>query len=122
MATPELYGVSKNPDHWNVTNQRIEKLRAGDTVSVELSYHYNSSPRLWSAEKPWLYPFTVQLLGMKDGKDDEQFEYHFGVKRVECVGEVLKINGRNVKLRGVNRHDHHPKTGRYVDDATYEQS
>ena len=121
MATPELYGVSKNPKHWNVTNQRIEKLRAGDTVSVELSYHYNSSPRLWSAEKPWLYPFTVQLLGMKDGKDDEQFEYHFGVKRVECVGEVLKINGRNVKLRGVNRHDHHPKTGRYVDDATYEQ-
>ena len=121
MATPELYGVSKNPKHWNVTNQRIEKLRAGDTINVELSYHYNSSPRLWSAEKPWLYPFTVQLLGMKDGKDDEQFEYHFGVKRVECVGEVLKINGRNVKLRGVNRHDHHPKTGRYVDDATYEQ-
>ncbi len=121
MATPELYGVSKNPDHWNVTNQRIEKLRAGDTVSVELSYHYNSSPRLWSAEKPWLYPFTVQLLGMKDSKNDEQFEYHFGVKRVECVGEVFKINGKNVKLRGVNRHDHHPRTGRYVDDATYEQ-
>ena len=26
-----------------------------------------------------------------------------------------------MKLRGVNRHDHHPKTGRYVDDATYEE-
>jgi beta-galactosidase len=51
----------------------------------------------------------------------EHFDYHLGVKRVECVGEVFKINGRNVKLRGVNRHDHHPVTGRYVDDATYEQ-
>ena len=121
IACPELYGVNTNPNHRNVTNHRIPKLRAGDTVSVELSYHYNSSPRLWSAEKPWLYPFTVQLLGMKDSKNDEQFEYHFGVKRVECVGEVFKINGKNVKLRGVNRHDHHPRTGRYVDDATYEQ-
>ena len=121
IACPELYGVNQNPNHRNVTNHRIPKLRAGDTVSVELSYHYNSSPRLWSAEKPWLYPFTVQLLGMKDSKNDEQFEYHFGVKRVECVGEVFKINGKNVKLRGVNRHDHHPRTGRYVDDATYEQ-
>ncbi len=50
----------------------------------------------------------------------EHFDYHLGVKRVECVGEVFKINGKNVKLRGVNRHDHHPVTGRYVDDATYE--
>ena len=37
------------------------------------------------------------------------------------MGERVTIAGKNVKLRGVNRHDHHPKTGRYVDDATYEQ-
>ena len=121
MATPELYGVSTNPGWWNATNQRIPKLSAGDTITVELSYHYASRPRLWSAEKPWLYPFTVELRDMKDSKNDEKFEYHFGVKKVEVAGEVFKINGKNVKLRGVNRHDHHPKTGRYVDDATYEQ-
>ena len=34
---------------------------------------------------------------------------------------MLKINGKNVKLRGVNRHDHHPVTGRFVDRATYEK-
>ena len=121
IACPELYGVNVNPNHWNVTNHRIPKLRAGDTIHVELSDHYNPSPRLWSAEKPWLYPYTIELLGMKDSRDDEHFDNHFGVKRVECVGEVFKINGKNVKLRGVNRHDHHPVTGRYVDDATYEQ-
>ena len=90
-------------------------------MTVELKYHYDTPPRLWTAEKPWLYPFTLQLLGMKDSKDNEEFNYHFGVKKVEIVGEVFKINGKNVKLRGVNRHDHHPKTGRYVDDATYEE-
>ena len=121
IACPELYGVNTNPNHRNVTNHRIQKLPAGDTITVELSFHYNALPRLWSAEKPWLYPFTVELCDMKEIKNSEKFEYQFGVKRVECVGEVFKINGKNVKLRGVNRHDHHPKTGRYVDDATYEQ-
>ena len=121
MACPELYGVNVNPNHWNITNQRLPKLPAGDTITVELAYQYNTPPHLWTAEKPWLYPFTLQLLGMKDSKNDEEFAYHFGVKKVEIVGEVFKINGKNVKLRGVNRHDHHPKTGRYVDDATYEE-
>jgi beta-galactosidase len=121
MACPELYGVNVNPNHRNITNQRLPKLPAGDTITVELTYHYDTPPRLWTAEKPWLYPFTLQLLGMKDSKNDEKFAYHFGVKKVEIVGEVFKINGKNVKLLGVNRHDHHPKTGRYVDDATYEE-
>ena len=92
---------------------------AGDTTTVELTCTIDH-PRLWSAEKPNLYPFSVELLDAQDNVI-EHFDYHLGVKRVECVGEVFKINGRNVKLRGVNRHDHHPRTGRYVDDATYEQ-
>jgi beta-galactosidase len=75
---------------------------------------------LWSAEKPNLYPCSIELKTTHVEEVFEHFDYHFGVKRVECVGEVFKINGQNVKLRGVNRHDHHPLTGRYVDDATYE--
>ena len=94
-------------------------INTGDTVCQ--IYHYTlKNPRLWSAEKPNLYLFSVELQDKKR-QVTEHFDYHLGVKRVECVGEVLKINGKNVKLRGVNRHDHHPLTGRYVDDATYEQ-
>ncbi len=95
------------------------KLAAGNTTTINLSYLLNK-PRLWSAEKPELYPFSVELREA-DGTVIEHFDYHLGIKKVEVVGEVFKINGKNVKLRGVNRHDHHPKTGRYVDDATYEQ-
>ena len=124
IACPELEGVSTNPNTYCVTNHRITKLPAGDTTTVELTFNYDSPNvpyRLWSAEKPWLYPYTLELHDKKDTKNNEHFENHFGVKRVECVGEVFKINGKNVKLRGVNRHDHHPVTGRYVDDATYEK-
>ncbi|MBP5506290.1 MAG: DUF4981 domain-containing protein [Prevotella sp.] len=77
-------------------------------------------PLLWSAETPHLYPFSLELQDKK-GEVVEHFDYHLGVKKVEVVGEVFKINGKNVKLRGVNRHDHHPRTGRFVDDKTYEQ-
>ncbi len=98
---------------------RVKQLAPGDTSTVSLSFTLER-PRLWSAEKPNLYPFSVELRDRK-GRVVEHFDYHFGVKKVEVVGEVFKINGKNVKLRGVNRHDHHPRTGRYVDDATYEQ-
>ena len=88
-------------------------LKPQDTTHVIIT-HTIDKPLLWSAEKPNLYSYRIEL-------GDEEFNNHLGVKRVECVGEVFKINGKNVKLRGVNRHDHHPVTGRYVDDATYEQ-
>ena len=98
---------------------RLKLLSAGDTALVRLTYLLDR-PLLWSAEKPNLYPFSVELLDRK-GAVVEHFDYHLGVKRVACDGEIFKINGQPVKLRGVNRHDHHPLTGRYVDDATYEQ-
>jgi beta-galactosidase len=97
----------------------IKQIASGDTTTIALDYTINQ-PKLWSAEKPHLYPFSVELRDAK-GKVIEHFDYHLGVKKVEVTGEVFKINGKNVKLRGVNRHDHHPVTGRYVDEATYEQ-
>ena len=98
---------------------RVDQLSAGDTTTISVDYTLQK-PKLWSAEKPNLYPFSVELRDERD-KTIEHFDYHLGVKKVEIVGEVFKINGQNVKLKGVNRHDHHPKTGRYVDNATYEE-
>jgi len=99
----------------------IGKLQINACDTADYTFHYTlENPRLWSAEKPNLYPFSIELKDTK-GNTIEHFDYHFGVKKVEVIGEVFKINGKNVKLRGVNRHDHHPKTGRYVDDATYEE-
>ncbi len=90
-----------------------------DTVEVNLCGVLDH-PDLWSAEKPNLYDVSLDLLD-GGGKVVEHFDTHFGVKKIEVKGELLTINGRAVKLRGVNRHDHHPRTGRYVDPATMEK-
>ena len=111
-------GVRLNIDRKTIEG-KVMDIAVGDTISASLEYTIDN-PHLWSAAKPNLYPFSIELLDNK-GSISEHFDYHLGVKRVECVGEVFKVNGKNVKLRGVNRHDHHPRTGRYVDDATYEK-
>ena len=116
--TSKDMGIRLNIDGKNIEG-RVKDVAIGDTISASLEYTIDN-PRLWSAAKPNLYPFSIELIDNK-GNVSEHFDYHLGVKRVECVGEVFKVNGKNVKLRGVNRHDHHPRTGRYVDDATYEK-
>ncbi|MDE6023123.1 MAG: DUF4981 domain-containing protein, partial [Muribaculaceae bacterium] len=72
------------------------------------------------ADTPELYPFTFSLSD-KNGRELENYNWHLGIRKVETDGEIFKINGKNVKLRGVNRHDHHPRTGRWVDDAAIEK-
>ena len=117
-AQAKNLSVALNIDGKTV-NSQLSTLNSNDTTHVRLSYMIDR-PKLWSADVPNLYPFSIELAD-KNGTTIEHFDYHIGVKRVECVGEVLKFNGENIKLRGVNRHDHHPVTGRYVDRQTYEQ-
>ena len=67
-------------------------------------------PALWSAESPSLYDVTITLAG------SETFRYKTGFRTVEVDGELFKINGKPVQLRGVNRHEHDPRTGRTVSE------
>lgn len=77
------------------------------------------NPKLWSAEKPDLYDVEIRLY---DGKKViEEFQSHIGIWKCKIDGNVFKFNGQPVKLKGVNRHEHHPRTGRLVDRETMEK-
>ncbi|WP_460573839.1 glycoside hydrolase family 2 TIM barrel-domain containing protein [Humibacter soli] len=65
----------------------------------------------WSAEVPRLYRGVLRSAG-------EAVELAVGFRRVEIVDGVFRVNGRPVKFRGVNRHEHHPDTGRTLDRDT----
>lgn len=96
-----------------------KKVDVDSLTKVELSAIIDN-PILWSSENPYLYKGQLQLV---DGSGNimEDFNFNLGIKRVEAIGEVLYINGKPVKLKGVNRHDHHPRTGRYVDYETLQR-
>ena len=73
-------------------------------------------PKLWTAETPDLYDVTVELV-YKD-KVVETFHNHVGFRRIDIRGDVFYINNKAVKLKGVNRHEHHPRYGRTMDEST----
>ncbi|VYT83719.1 beta-galactosidase [Metakosakonia massiliensis] len=74
-------------------------------------------PLLWSAETPWLYRLTLSLY---DGAgcllDVEGCDV--GFRQVDIHNGLLRLNGKPLLIRGVNRHEHHPEHGQAVDEAT----
>lgn len=69
--------------------------------------------RTWNAETPELYGLTVRL-HRADGTIADTSRHRVGFRDVEIVGRDLLVNGERVFIRGVNRHDFHPLTGRTV--------
>ena len=78
------------------------------------SFVYNSAsaiepitvktPILWSDESPKLYSIVFEC-------GDEFIRIPVGIRRLEVIGGVVYLNGRNIKMKGVNRHDSHPLLG-----------
>lgn len=69
-------------------------------------------PQLWNAEYPWLY--QLELTVSRDGKSLQSFRKRIGLREVTVADGVLLLNGRPIKLRGVNHHDLSPVNGRAV--------
>jgi len=68
------------------------------------------APRLWSAEKPYLYRLVISCAG-------EVICHRFGFRDVCVKDGVFMVNEKPVKLYGVNRHDSDPDTGYVVNRA-----
>ncbi|BAX78809.1 glycoside hydrolase family 2 TIM barrel-domain containing protein [Labilibaculum antarcticum] len=68
-------------------------------------------PKLWSAEIPNLYTVVFVL---KDalGNTTEVLGTPFGFRKIEIKDSQLWVNGKSVKLKGVNRHEIDPVNGR----------
>lgn len=71
---------------------------------------------LWTAETPSLYTLEIVALD-RAGVAAETVREKVGLREVTWSGRVLKVNGRPVKLRGVNHHDLSPDNGRAVTKA-----
>lgn len=79
-----------------------------------------ASPKKWSAETPNLYTLTVSLNDGKKNVDVRTSQVGF---RKITVGEdgSIRVNGKPIKLRGVNRHDHSHINGRAVSKEEMEK-
>jgi len=67
-----------------------------------------SNARPWSAEDPHRYRLVAKLVG----KEREFTTLITGFRRIRVEHGEVRVNGRRITLRGVNRHDHHPVRGK----------
>jgi len=105
---PLISEVTANPYGY------ISPVLAGTIRTVELRVPI-SNPRKWTAETPYLY--TV-LLTLKDaaGSVLEVIPCRTGFRQVKVAGGQLLINGSPVLLKGMNRQEFDPDTGRTISE------
>ncbi|MBQ7840813.1 MAG: DUF4981 domain-containing protein [Lachnospiraceae bacterium] len=69
-----------------------------------------SNPILWNAEQPYLYTLKIKT-------EEELIVQKVGIRCITVENGIIFINGKQVKFRGVNRHDSDPVTGATVTRA-----
>ncbi|MBD1221216.1 glycoside hydrolase family 2 TIM barrel-domain containing protein [Virgibacillus halodenitrificans] len=72
-----------------------------------------ANPKKWSAEHPNLYTLVVALKD-SDGEIIETTSTKVGFREFEMQDGQMKLNGKAITLKGVNRHEIDPSDGRTV--------
>ena len=85
---------------------------AGHLVGTNSVAH----PHLWTAETPYLYTLKTTL--RQRGTTLQTFEHRFGFRELTIEGNILKLNGQPIKLRGVTSHSTDPVTVKVIDEAS----
>jgi len=79
---------------------------ASDKPTVAEAVLQLAHPQLWTAETPALYTLELAL------SSGQKLTEKIGLREVSIVDGVLRLNGRPIKLRGVDHHDLWPEQGR----------
>ncbi len=96
----------------------VVSIPANGTAKIRMSVDM-PDVRLWSAEKPVLYNASLSL--NRNGKETETFDFRIGFRKIEIQGNRLLVNGKAIKIKGVNIHEHNERTGHVVSKEDLEQ-
>ncbi len=72
-------------------------------------------PKQWTAETPYLYTLNLNLRD-NNGNVVERAIQKVGFRSVEVRGGQVLINGKPIRFRGVNRHEHDPYNARVMSE------
>ncbi len=70
----------------------------------------NAKP--WNTETPNLYTMVISLI--KNNEVIDAVSQKIGFRTVEITDKGLLVNGQRIFVKGVNRHEHDPKTGHVI--------
>lgn len=103
-------GILKGQVKLATLGQTVEKDIDDEKITLNLSVQ---NPLLWSAEKPNLYSYAIEILD-ESGNIVEFTKGKFGFRRFELKDGLMKINGKRIVFKGVNRHEWNCHTARTI--------
>lgn len=71
------------------------------------------APKRWTAETPYLYKLHLSLVD-EQGKELQHIHQSVGFRTIEIKNGQMLVNGKPIRFRGVNRHEHDPNTARVM--------
>ncbi len=80
----------------------VGTVKTGEKAEIRIK-----DAEIWSAETPHLYDLVLSANG-------EKILERVGIRSVKIEDGIFKINGKHIKLKGVNRHESNPYTGATV--------
>ena len=105
------FNTSKSANiSWTLLDSKGNAVLKQDIETVNGSATYTKTldkVSLWSAELPNLYKLLMNVEG-------QYLAVNVGFRRLEIVGNTFLVNGKAIKFKGVNLHEHHELTGHYV--------
>lgn len=114
-SKPDSFGIELQLQDASGNTVYIEKTNGFKTVlgKYKSNVEFKTTiPRVknWNAEVPYLYTLYVSLKN-RNGDVLEVVPQRIGFKKIEIKGIDFLVNGKRVFLKGVNRHEHHPRNG-----------
>lgn len=115
----ELLDADGKPVDGSRKSSPVSASSGGSSSTVTLGVNV-ANPKLWSAEHPNLYTLVFALKA-SDGSTREWITNDVGFRRVEIKDGLILMNGKRLLIKGVNRHETDPATGRHVSRERMEQ-
>lgn len=116
-------------------NADIAAMDSGKGQSTDISLQVED-PALWDSENPNLYTAVISLYDQAKKIHYESVSQNVGFRELTFTStevtkdgkynnatndyETVKLNGKRLIIKGVNRHDTDPETGKYVSREVYE--
>ena len=88
---------------YGVASPKGDLILQGESEEANFNIEIQN-PLLWNDEKPYVYHLFITV-------EDEIIPFQLALRKIEIKDKVLLINGKGVKLKGINRHDSSAENG-----------
>lgn len=121
----KLYSDESTPIASATVSTTIGTVNSNETIEAMQAVLSIQTPNKWSAEFPYRYTLVAELKDKKN-KTIETVSTYVGFRKVEIkdtpaskdefglAGRYFYVNGKPVKLKGVNRHETNPGVGHAI--------